>query len=110
MSSMGFPAWAQLETYRPTKMTRRYPRWVVGKPLLIGTSALAAFGDAMFGYAQGAIASAQVQPSFIKTLYGIDVTLQDVANGQVPVDTWLQGVYSSLPISNSRELLTRICC
>lgn len=85
------PPWGQLERYKPTKMTARYPRWVVGKPLLIGTSALAAFGDAMFGYAQGAIASAQVQPSFIKTIYGVDVTLQNIADAQVPIQTWLQG-------------------
>jgi hypothetical protein len=33
--------------------TVRYPRWMVGKPLLYSSSALAALGDAMFGYNQG---------------------------------------------------------
>ena len=71
--------------------TARYPRWMVGKPLLYSSSALASLGDAMFGYSQGIIAAAQVQPSFIRIMYGSDVTLQQVQAGDEGVDPFLQG-------------------
>lgn len=64
---------------------------MVGKPLLYSSSALASLGDAMFGYSQGIIASNQVQPSFIRTMYGKDVTLQQVQDGQDGVNVFLQG-------------------
>ena len=64
---------------------------MVGKPLLYSSSALASLGDAMFGYSQGIIAAAQVQPSFIRIMYGSDVTLQQVQAGDEGVDPFLQG-------------------
>lgn len=69
----------------------RYPRWMVGKSLLYSSSALASLGDAMFGYSQGIIAAAQVQPSFIRRMYGSDVTLQQVQAGNDGVDVFTQG-------------------
>jgi hypothetical protein len=69
----------------------RYPRWMVGKSLLYSSSALASLGDAMFGYSQGIIAAAQVQPSFIHRFYGPDVTLQQVQAGDDGVDVFTQG-------------------
>jgi hypothetical protein len=73
--------------------TVRYPRWMVGKPLLYSSSALASLGDAMFGYSQGIIAAAQVQPSFIRRMYGQDVTLEQVQMGQGGVDVYVQGKF-----------------
>jgi len=64
---------------------------MVGRPLLYSSSALASLGDAMFGYSQGIIASNQVQPSFIRRMYGKDVTLQQIRDGQDGVDVFLQG-------------------
>lgn len=73
---------------------------MVGQPLLYSSSALASLGDAMFGYSQGIIASAQVQPSFIRRFYGKDVTLQQIQHGKDGVDVFLQG--NSLPLRLSR--------
>ncbi|KAF8187112.1 general substrate transporter [Pholiota molesta] len=70
----------------------RYPRWMVGKSLLYSSSALASLGDAMFGYSQGIIAAAQVQPSFIHRFYGPDVTLQQVQAGDDGVDVFTQAI------------------
>lgn len=69
----------------------RYPRWMAGSPLLYSSSALASLGDAMFGYSQGIIAAAQVQPSFILRMYGSNVTLQQVQAGNDGVDVFIQG-------------------
>ncbi|KAG2011147.1 sugar transporter [Coprinopsis cinerea AmutBmut pab1-1] len=70
----------------------RYPRWMVGRPLLYASSALASLGDAMFGYSQGVIAAAQVQPSFIHRMYGPSLTLQDIENGNIGVSPFLQAI------------------
>ncbi|EIW82521.1 general substrate transporter [Coniophora puteana RWD-64-598 SS2] len=75
--------------------TARYPRWMVGKPLLYMTSALASLGDAMFGYGQGIIAAVQVQPSFIKCMFGKDVTLEQIQAGDTGVDPWTQAIMVS---------------
>ncbi|KAJ3515122.1 hypothetical protein NLJ89_g1957 [Agrocybe chaxingu] len=80
---------------RKTSYTVRYPRWMVGKPLLYSSSALASLGDAMFGYSQGIIAAAQVQPSFIKRMYGHDVTLSQVQGGEEGVNVFLQAIVVS---------------
>ena len=64
---------------------------MVGKPLLYSSSALASLGDALFGYSQGIIASNQVQPSFIRIMYGKDVTLEQIRDGQDGVNVYLQG-------------------
>ncbi|CAA7269793.1 unnamed protein product [Cyclocybe aegerita] len=84
-----------LESLRKTSYTVRYPRWMVGRPLLYSSSALASLGDAMFGYSQGIIAAAQVQPSFIKRMYGRDVTLSQVQGGEEGVNVFLQAIVVS---------------
>lgn len=65
---------------------------MVGRRLLISSSALASLGDAMFGYSQGAIASLQVQPSFIHRFFGQDVTLEQVQQDNTGVDPYVQGM------------------
>ncbi|KAH6910487.1 general substrate transporter [Coprinopsis sp. MPI-PUGE-AT-0042] len=80
-------------TLKKRQFKHRYPRWMVGKPLLYASSALASLGDAMFGYGQGVIAAAQVQPSFIKRMYGTTLTLEDIEGGNNGVDPMLQGEY-----------------
>lgn len=83
-----------LEKFTQTRtFKRRYPRWMVGKPLLYASSALASLGDAMFGYSQGAIAANQVQPSFIQTMYGGPLlTLQQIQRGETGVNPSLQAI------------------
>ena len=92
--------------------TVRYPRWMVGKPLLYSSSALASLGDAMFGYSQGIIAAAQVQPSFIRRMYGKDITLEQVQMGQDGVDVFMQGIFHchflSLGKTNAPSFLNSI--
>lgn len=78
----------KLVTHTPQ---RRYPKWMVGKPLLYSSSAMASLGDAMFGYSQGVIAGAQIHPSFIKRMYGVERTLQQVQSGGSGVNPILQG-------------------
>ena len=51
---------------------------MVGRPLLITSSALAALGDAMFGYSQGAIASMQLQPNFVNRFFGVHITKEEI--------------------------------
>jgi len=65
---------------------------MVGRPLLIATSALASLGDAMFGYSQGIIAANQVQPSFIKRMFGKDVTMEQIQTSTTGVNPFLVGV------------------
>jgi hypothetical protein len=65
---------------------------MVGRPLLVATSALASLGDAMFGYSQGIIAANQVQPSFIKRMFGKDVTLEQIQTSTTGVNTFLVGM------------------
>ncbi|KAH9482075.1 High-affinity glucose transporter [Psilocybe cubensis] len=79
-------------TLQRSSYTVRYPRWMVGKRLLYSSSALASLGDAMFGYSQGIIAAAQVQPSFIRRMYGKDVTLEQVQAGVEGVDEFVQAI------------------
>jgi hypothetical protein len=64
---------------------------MVGKPLLIASSALASLGDAMFGYSQGIMASNAVQPGFLKTIFGVDVTLEQIRDSSTGIDPWLFG-------------------
>ena len=80
-----------LDRFRPKTYSAHYPRWMVGKTLLLTSSALASLGDAMFGYSQGIIAGIQVQPSFIKRMYGKDVTVEMIQANQTNVEPLLQG-------------------
>ena len=64
---------------------------MVGRPLLVATSALASLGDAMFGYSQGIIAANQVQPSFIKRMFGKDVTMEQVQTSTTGVSPFTAG-------------------
>lgn len=85
------------EFLRPKVYRARYPRWLVGKPLLLTSSLLCSLGDAMFGYSQGCISTALVQPSFIRRMYGVqDITLERIANGDTGVNEYLIGTYDHL--------------
>ena len=84
---------ALIDRFRPKSFTPRYPRWMVGRPLLITSSALASLGDAMFGYSQGVIAALQVQPPFIHRFFGRNVTMQQIATGDTGVDPYVQGAH-----------------
>jgi hypothetical protein len=64
---------------------------MVGRPLLVATSALASLGDAMFGYSQGIIAANQVQPSFIKRMFGKDVTMEQIQTSTTGVNPFMAG-------------------
>ena len=65
---------------------------MVGRPLLIASSALCSLGDAMFGYSQGCISTALVQPSFLRRMYGVqDITLEKIAKGETEVNEYLIG-------------------
>lgn len=76
---------------RPKTYTARYPKWLIGKPLLIASSALASLGDAMFGYSQGVIAAVQVQPPFLKRFFGVTVNMEQIQAGTTGVDPYVQG-------------------
>ena len=80
-----------LSYLKPTTYVPRYPRWMVGRPLLVATSALASLGDAMFGYSQGIIAANQVQPSFIKRMFGKDVTMEQIQTSTTDVNPFMAG-------------------
>ncbi len=82
---------AFVDRFRPKSFTHRYPRWMVGRPLLITSSALASLGDAMFGYSQGVIAALQVQPPFLRRFFGRDVPMEQITTGDTGVDPSVQG-------------------
>ena len=46
----------------------------------------------MFGYSQGVIAGNQVQPSFIKRMFGKDVTMEQIETGETGVNPLIVGV------------------
>ncbi|KIJ20099.1 L-arabinose isomerase [Paxillus involutus ATCC 200175] len=81
-----------IDRLRPRVYTARYPNWMVGRPLLYMSSALASLGDAMFGYGQGIIAAVQVQPSFIHRMFGKTVTMAQIQAGSTGVDPWEQAI------------------
>ncbi|KAH9952224.1 general substrate transporter [Amylocystis lapponica] len=83
-----------LERFKPKTYTARYPRWMVGRPILLTSSALASLGDALFGYSQGVIAALQVQPPFLKRFFGKTVTMQQIQDGNTGVDPYVQGTTS----------------
>src|ERR1700747_3921514 len=98
-----------LSSLKPKTYVPRYPRWMVGRPLLVATSALASLGDAMFGYSQGIIAANQVQPSFIKRMFGKDVTMDQIQMDEAGVNPFLVGVCISAALhgrilSNMKQL------
>lgn len=45
----------------------------------------------MFGYAAGVIAANHVQPSFLKRMYHVDVTLEQIQAGETGVNEYLVG-------------------
>jgi hypothetical protein len=89
--NFAFPRMLPLSSLKPTTYAPRYPRWMVGRPLLVATSALASLGDAMFGYSQGIIAANQVQPSFIKRMFGKDVTMEQIQTSTTGVNPFMAG-------------------
>ncbi|TFK63471.1 general substrate transporter [Pluteus cervinus] len=80
------------QNLKPKTYTPRYPRRFVGRPLLFASSALASLGDAMFGYSQGIIAAAQVQPSFIRRMFGKDVSMDMIQRGDTGVNVFVQAI------------------
>ena len=90
-SSFAVSRMLSLSSLKPTSYAPRYPRWMVGRPLLVATSALASLGDAMFGYSQGIIAANQVQPSFIKRMFGKEVTMEQVQTSTTGVNPFVAG-------------------
>jgi hypothetical protein len=80
-----------LSSLKSTTYVPRYPRWMTGRPLLVATSALVSLGDAMFGYSQGIIAANQVQPSFIKRMFGKDVTMDQIQANDTGVNPFMIG-------------------
>jgi hypothetical protein len=64
---------------------------MIGRPLLVATSALASLGEAMFGYSQGIIAANQVQPSFIKRMFGKEATMYQVQADATGVNPFIVG-------------------
>ncbi|KAH9968278.1 general substrate transporter [Russula dissimulans] len=81
-----------LSALKRTTYVPRYPRWMVGRPLLLATSALASLGDAMFGYSQGIIAANLIQPSFIKRMFGKDVTMEQIQTSTTGVDPFIVAI------------------
>jgi len=65
---------------------------MTGRPLLVATSALASLGDVMFGYSQGVIAANQVQPLFIKRMFGKEVTMDQIQMDVAGVNPFLVGL------------------
>ena len=49
----------------------------------------------MFGYAAGVIAANHVQPSFLKRMYHVDVTLEQIQAGETGVDEYLVAIVVS---------------
>lgn len=45
----------------------------------------------MFGYSQGIIAANQVQPSFIKRMFGQDVTMEQIQTSNTGVNPFIVG-------------------
>lgn len=54
---------------KPTVYVPRYPKWMVGKPLLWATCFFGSLGDALFGYDQGIMSGLLVNEVFIKRFY-----------------------------------------
>jgi hypothetical protein len=93
-----------LSSLKPTTYVPRYPRWMIGRPLLVATSALASLGDAMFGYSQGIIAANQVQPSFIKRMFGRDVTMEQIQTSTTGVNPFIIGAWSNSSALHSTSI------
>jgi hypothetical protein len=77
--------------FRPKKYVVRYPRWMAGKPLLYISCALGSLGDTLFGYSQGITAAFQVQPSFIRAMYGKEVSEDVIRVGEIGVSPYVIG-------------------
>ncbi|KAH9213748.1 high-affinity glucose transporter [Leptodontidium sp. 2 PMI_412] len=67
---------------KPAIYIPRYPKWMVGKPLLWATCFFGSLGDALFGYDQGIMSGLLVNEVFIKRFYsdhgGIDGTTHGI--------------------------------
>ncbi|KAG4432314.1 hypothetical protein IFR05_012193 [Cadophora sp. M221] len=67
---------------KPAVYIPRYPKWMVGKPLLWATCFFGSLGDALFGYDQGIMSGLLVNEVFIKRFYsdhgGIDGTTHGI--------------------------------
>ncbi|KAJ3478129.1 hypothetical protein NLI96_g9978 [Meripilus lineatus] len=78
-----------MDKLKRTTYTPRYPKWMIGRPILIASSALASFGDVMCGYT---IIALQVEPPFIKRFLGKTVTLAQVQADHTGVKLMIDAV------------------
>ncbi|KAJ6595902.1 general substrate transporter [Mycena vulgaris] len=77
---------------RPFTYTVRYSRKWTGKPLLYISGAMASLGDGLFGYSQGVTAASQVQPNFIRRMYGKHVTLEEIQLRETEIPLYLPAI------------------
>jgi hypothetical protein len=105
---LNFESMLSLSSLKPTTYVPRYPRWMIGRPLLVATSALASLGDAMFGYSQGIIAANQVQPSFIKRMFGRDVTMEQIQTSTTGVNPFIIGAWFNFLALHSTSIFIMI--
>jgi MFS family permease len=54
---------------KPTSYTPRYPKWMVGKPLLWATCFFGSLGDALFGYDQGMVVTPMERSLQLKFIF-----------------------------------------
>ncbi|OBT45487.1 hypothetical protein VE00_05050 [Pseudogymnoascus sp. WSF 3629] len=64
------PATLLERALKPTVYIPRYPKWMVGKPLLWATCFFGSLGDALFGYDQGIMSGLLVNEVFVKRFFG----------------------------------------
>ncbi|KAK7024826.1 general substrate transporter [Favolaschia claudopus] len=90
-----------MSTYiKPPTYLSRYPRSLAGIPLLYISSASASLGDALLGYSQGITAVFQVQRSFIRRIYGMNVSTKQIIQETTGVDAlWPALLIASLSIT-----------
>ncbi|KAH6887168.1 general substrate transporter [Coprinopsis sp. MPI-PUGE-AT-0042] len=67
---------------------------MTGSNLLYSATAATSLADAIWGFGQGAISSALMNPRFIETMYGSVVTSQDLERGHISVNPFLHTITS----------------
>ncbi|KAH8830157.1 general substrate transporter [Flagelloscypha sp. PMI_526] len=69
--------------------TSRYLPTFAGKRLLYSSAVTTSLGDAIFGFSQGIISSIQIQPSFFKRIFNLDVSVSQIQSGHTSVNPWV---------------------
>ncbi|KAH6910459.1 general substrate transporter [Coprinopsis sp. MPI-PUGE-AT-0042] len=67
---------------------------MTGSNLLYSATAATSLADAIWGFGQGAISSALMNPRFIETMYGSVVTFHDLERGHIAVNPFLHTITS----------------